>query len=212
VGLSRERQLRDLAGVYRGGIPEHCGCASLSGWLSATIAMSELRVVMRCLFASAILGATAAACGSDEPTSAAPTGTLFDSLRAVAGLTDVVRFQHQLTSAILEGESHKRDAGKDKEKRALFAYHLHACRTYGDALAWRYLHPHAIRQLAKNQGRPPHLGGQLASVAAALEVVEGAAKHGFPAIVSDLTHCLRIGDVIVVAESGADRNYRAEGQ
>jgi DNA-binding beta-propeller fold protein YncE len=38
--------------------------------------MSELRVIVRCLFASAILGATAAACGSDEPTSPAPTGTL----------------------------------------------------------------------------------------------------------------------------------------
>jgi len=31
---------------------------------------------MRCLFASALLGATAAACGSDEPTSPAPAGTL----------------------------------------------------------------------------------------------------------------------------------------
>lgn len=38
--------------------------------------MGELRVVMRSLCATAILGAAAAACGSDEPTSPSPTGTL----------------------------------------------------------------------------------------------------------------------------------------
>lgn len=61
--------------------------------------MSELRVVMRCLFARAILGATAAACGSDEPTSPTPTGTLVVTpARLVMGLG----MSRRLSAAVLD--------------------------------------------------------------------------------------------------------------
>jgi DNA-binding beta-propeller fold protein YncE len=61
--------------------------------------MSELRAVMRSLFVSAILGATAAACGSDEPTSPTPAGTLVvRPERLVMGLG----MSRQLSAAVLD--------------------------------------------------------------------------------------------------------------
>jgi DNA-binding beta-propeller fold protein YncE len=61
--------------------------------------MSEVGVAIRCLFASALLGATATACGSDEPTSPVPTGTLLVTpARLVLGLG----MSRRLSAAVLD--------------------------------------------------------------------------------------------------------------
>jgi DNA-binding beta-propeller fold protein YncE len=61
--------------------------------------MSKLRVVMRGLFASAIFGAAAAACGSEEPTSPVPTGTL---VVTPAGLVMGHGMSRRLSAAVLD--------------------------------------------------------------------------------------------------------------
>ncbi len=61
--------------------------------------MSDLRVALRRLSASAILGATAAACGSDEPTSTEPTRTLVVS---PASLVMGHGMSRRLSAAVLD--------------------------------------------------------------------------------------------------------------
>lgn len=61
--------------------------------------MSELRAVMRSLFAEALLGAMVAACGSDETTSPQPTGTLVVTpARLVMGFG----MSRQLSAAVVD--------------------------------------------------------------------------------------------------------------
>jgi hypothetical protein len=72
----------------------------------------------------------------------------------------------------------------------------------GDALAWKVLTRHTIRELARDRQRPPSLTGQGADFDFVLEVAEQIARDGVLPIVCDLTHLLGVGD-IVVATAGA---------
>jgi hypothetical protein len=84
--------------------------------------------------------------------------------------------------------------------RQIVNRHIRMCRTYGDSLAWRLLHPFSIRQLAKNPGQAPPLSNQQDAMGTVLEFVKESAAAGVAAIACDLTNILRIGDAIAIGD------------
>src|SRR6185312_15874807 len=79
-------------------------------------------------------------------------------------------------------------------------WHIHLLRCCGDSLVWRLLHPHAIRQLSKNQPRRPTLANQGTAFDWTLAKAREVAEAGRPVLVADLTHCIRIGDLVVATD------------
>ncbi|NED54994.1 hypothetical protein G3I24_29415, partial [Micromonospora aurantiaca] len=69
----------------------------------------------------------------------------------------------------------------------------------GDALAWRFLNRHVIREMARGRLRPPSLKGQGQDFDYVLDVAEDIAGAGLAPIIADLTHLISVGDVIVAA-------------
>jgi len=123
---------------------------------------------------------------------------LASDLAAIAGPTDLLAFQLALIEGITKCEQVLAQSPNDE-----IADHLFLLRLFGDALAWRYLHSHTIRQLAKGQGRPPNLTGQGKAFELTVEVATRLCGKGLPALVADLTSCLRISDVIVAEDPEA---------
>ena len=69
----------------------------------------------------------------------------------------------------------------------------------GDALAWKALSRHTIRELARGRQRPPSLTTQGADFGFVVEVAEQIAHDGVLPIICDLTHLLDVGDIIAAA-------------
>lgn len=78
-----------------------------------------------------------------------------------------------------------------------YKWHMHLLRCYGDALAWMLLHPHTIRQLSKNPSPPPSLVNQGESFEYVLETASNFVDEGVPVLISDITNCLKISDLIL---------------
>jgi hypothetical protein len=76
-------------------------------------------------------------------------------------------------------------------------WHVHLLRCCADALAWQTLHPHTIRQLAKNQAAHPSITEQGAAFDFTISKAADAANAGVPVLIADLTNCLRIGDLVL---------------
>lgn len=83
------------------------------------------------------------------------------------------------------------------DRRSAEREHLKLLRLVGDALAWKTLHPHTIRQLAKHPGKPPALGSQGRAFDFVLECAHAVAETGVAVRVCDLTNVLRIGDLVI---------------
>ncbi len=122
--------------------------------------------------------------------------TLFEALEGMSSITDHVAFQVRLAGEILSGEKLRPLLKNNKPRRLILKDHLRRLHSYGDALAWTLLHPHAIRNLAKNDGCPPWLSNQEPALVHALETIKKLSEEGTPGIVCDLTNVLRIGDVV----------------
>ncbi len=80
--------------------------------------------------------------------------------------------------------------------------HKHKLRLLGDALAWKVLDRHTIRELSRDRLRAAHLTSQGEDFEFVLRVAETSAKRGDFALVCDLTHLLAVGDVLVVDSGG----------
>jgi hypothetical protein len=80
-------------------------------------------------------------------------------------------------------------------------WHIHLLRCCGDCLAWKFLHPHAIRQVSKQQPAKPSLTNQGTAFDFTLEKARELAEAGHPVLIADLTHCLRIGDLVLATDS-----------
>ena len=78
-----------------------------------------------------------------------------------------------------------------------YRWHIHTLRLYVDGLAWTALHPFTIIQLSKNPPAPPRLSHQLDAFRQVREAAEECAAEGVPVLICDLTHCLRMGDLVV---------------
>ena len=116
-----------------------------------------------------------------------------ERLEAIASPLDLLEFQQALADELKECERARK---KDRDDDCTW-WHMHLLRCLGDTLAWRLLHSHTIRQLAKNTGHPPYLTDQGDAFDHTLEVATDIAKEGRPVLIADLTHCLRIGDLVV---------------
>ena len=126
---------------------------------------------------------------------------LFHSLDDAKTPKELCQFQKRLAVAIQNAEQRKAQA-QDKSEKELYSIHNRMCRSYGDALAWRLLSPHTIRQLnSVEQHPPPNLSGMKEVIERYLFIVEQLANLGYVALVSDLTNLIKIADVIVPTQS-----------
>lgn len=116
---------------------------------------------------------------------------LFDSFPPAGTALEVGLYQENLSSEILATEREMESDDSWERKR-----HLHLVRIYGDALAHTQLSVHAIRQLARNTGKPPHLSGQGKAFELAIDCLAAISEQGVPSLLADLTHVLKNADVI----------------
>jgi hypothetical protein len=140
---------------------------------------------------------------------------LLTAFAAIDGRAPLFDFQLRLAAAIVRHEPAAFEARNPDAKE-----HLRLLRLLGDALAWQLLHPYAIRQLAKNPAPPPALGSQGDGFARTLREAQEHAAAGHLVLVSDLNHCVTIGDVIicddrehpVIVECGGHERFLHKGR
>ncbi len=83
-------------------------------------------------------------------------------------------------------------------------WHRHLLRVIGDSLAWLLLDPGTILALSLNPGPPHSLSNQGVGWKNTIDRAEEFVRDGSYVVVSDLTNMLRIGDLVVIPEGGAD--------
>lgn len=99
--------------------------------------------------------------------------------------------QLRLADAILDGESNGRQPTQ-------FDRHTFLLRRCQDALAFRLLVPHAIRQLLGTASPKPHsLAGQGQAFNVTRDRAKSYAEQGHQVLLADLSHVIRLGDIIV---------------
>ena len=116
---------------------------------------------------------------------------VFDAFPQSHAPMAVMQFQELLADEILRTE-----AELGRERSHLAKAHLHSLRLYGDALAHALLSRYAVRQLARNPGKPPALAGQGTAFSLVMESARSVAAGNVCPLVADLTHTIRNGDVI----------------
>lgn len=87
--------------------------------------------------------------------------------------------------------------GKDE------GWHRRRLRNIGDAIAWRTLTPHAIRNLSIPGSKPPALSGQGAAFDHVLETGRLANGEGMVVIIADVTNCISTGDLAICGDPDA---------
>ena len=117
---------------------------------------------------------------------------LFDQIEKLDSLQALYEFQRAIAEEIQRSEQLAK-----KDKWGEHKWHIHLLRSYGDALAWMLLHPYTIRQLAKNPSPPPSLLSQQDSFQYVLETGHEYADKGILVLISDITNCLKIGDLVL---------------
>jgi hypothetical protein len=121
---------------------------------------------------------------------------LLDEWDAVDSATKLLEIQEGIAEQIRDAERAIKDGSHDRDE---FVRHIRQLRLYADGLAWQVLHPHVIRQLAKNPSRPPSLINQGEAFD---NVLRSARQHleedGLPVLVADITNIIKIGDLIIV--------------
>jgi hypothetical protein len=123
---------------------------------------------------------------------------LFDAFPSDPTPNDALHFQRLLADEILRTE-----AEQHLERSQLRKEHVRLVRIYGDALAWSLLSRYAIRQLARNTGKPPHLTGQGRAFDLVMDCASELAAQGMASLVADLTNVLRNGDLIACDDDDA---------
>ena len=123
---------------------------------------------------------------------------LFGRLDRVSTVEKLLALQIDIAEAILEAE-HQMEIGQIGSKN--LQAHIKRLRLYADALVWWNLHPHAIRQLAKNSGAPQSLLSQAdAFNNVLLHTQRYCHDTRLPVLVADITNVLKIGDIIIVTD------------
>ncbi|MCL6087054.1 MAG: hypothetical protein M1475_01460 [Actinobacteria bacterium] len=78
-----------------------------------------------------------------------------------------------------------------------YKWNIHLLRCCCDAIAWKLLHPHTIRQLMKNPSIPQSLSEQGDAFELTLKAAKKYSDKGLPILIADLTNCIKIGDIII---------------
>lgn len=115
----------------------------------------------------------------------------FLDLRDLEDAERVVAYQLRLADAIAEAESVSLESGQ-------FDRHCFLLRRCQDALAFRLLDPHALKQLLGSASPRAHsLSGQGEAFRATRKAAERYAADGHSVLLADLSHIIRVGDLIV---------------
>lgn len=123
---------------------------------------------------------------------------LLEDLEASHSPSALAAIQRRLAAEIMASE---REQTHDRAGALEGKFHRRQLRLMGDSIAWRVLHPHAIRNLAKNAGKPPKIIDRSAEIEKCLLAVEEVAgSFKVEGLVADLTHCVKIGDVILARD------------
>ncbi len=119
----------------------------------------------------------------------------FKKLMQVHAPASLIDFQIELAEELKRCERQQKS-----DKNYSIKNHVHLLRCYGDSLAWQLLHPHTIRQLSKSQKNKSFLIDQAKGFEKTIEIAQGISKYNLPVIIADLTHCIRIGDLIICTD------------
>ena len=125
--------------------------------------------------------------------------SLFEQCASVDSFEELFDAEMAIADEILRAEALQ---AQDPETDVRF--HIERLRLYVDGLVWLILHPHVIRQMAKNVDVPKSLIQQGHAFGLVLE----SAHHyfetlGVPVFIADLTNVLKIGDLVVVTNTEA---------
>jgi len=123
---------------------------------------------------------------------------LLEQWDAVDSPNDMLEIQERIAEQIRDAERAIKDGSRDRDA---LVHHISQLRLYADGLAWRFLHPHAIRQLAKNPSKPPSLINQDAAFDDVLRSARRCVEEsGLPVLIADITNIIKIGDLILVTD------------
>lgn len=119
---------------------------------------------------------------------------LFQRCIRVGSFEDLLAIQEQIADSIRRCEH----ALKGTERKDDLQFHIERLRLYADGLVWLVLHPHTIRQLAKNPGPPRSIQAQ----GKAFDQVLQSARHHLrkdkvPVLIADITNVIKIGDLVL---------------
>lgn len=114
------------------------------------------------------------------------------AMNKVNSVYDIYKIQEKIVKEIIHSEKLIKQDETGEHK-----WNIHMLRCYGDAVAWNLLHPHIIRQLNKNPSPPQSLSNQGDAFDLTLETAKEYSNKGYPVIISDITNCINIGDIIV---------------
>lgn len=121
---------------------------------------------------------------------------LFERLNRITNAEEVISFQIDTAKEMISLE---RDIARRTTNNEKLEFHIRCLRLYNDALVWWYLHPHAIRQLAKNKSNPKSLLGQGKSFDNVIDHAQNYYQQTkLPIIIADLTNIINIGDLVIV--------------
>lgn len=123
---------------------------------------------------------------------------LFEAFPRSPTPDDLLSFQRRLVHELLATEGERKQSGGEELRE-----HIRMVRLYGDALAFQALSVYALRQLARNSGKPPSLSGQGPGFELALECCEVVNSQGVPALLADVTNVLKNGDLVLCVDSDA---------
>lgn len=122
----------------------------------------------------------------------------FDRLNRITTTRELLAFQKDIARAIIDAER-KLTTGKYDSKKLQF--HIQRLRLYADTLVWWNVHPHAIRQLAKNLGPAQSLLGQGDAFHNVLSHAERYQHETrLPILIADITNVIKVGDIVVVSD------------
>lgn len=120
--------------------------------------------------------------------------SLFERCIRVGSSEDLLAIQEHIADSIRKCER----AIKVTENKDDLRFHIERLRLYADGLVWLVLHPHTIRQLAKNPGPPRSIEAQGKAFD---QVLESARDHltrdKVPVLIADITNVIKIGDLVL---------------
>jgi hypothetical protein len=123
---------------------------------------------------------------------------LLDEWDAVDSARKLLAIQEGIAEQIRDAERAIKDGSRDRDE---LVCHIRQLRLYADGLAWQVLHPHVIRQLAKNPSQPPSLINQGEAFDDVLRFArQHVQEHGLPLLIADITNIIKIGDLIVATD------------
>ena len=120
--------------------------------------------------------------------------SLFEQWINAESLEDWLSIQEQIAESIRASERELRGSDNGDALR----FHISRLRLYADGLAWLSLHPHTIRQMAKNPGSTPSIEDQGKAFDQVIESARRSLKkYRAPVLICDISNVLRIGDLVI---------------